>query len=161
MKQFKFLSNTIQNSSLPHLEAYISIVCSIINRYRSPMVTSNVQNETIGQQMLLLLEKKKKFEQVMEFIKSYSFQHSCLLSFLSFCKEIIWSNLQQNGKRLTTWTSWILSPYYLKMLLEISHLVLPFYTEFILICKSFLLFKVFFNWNVRDLMQRKSVLPQI
>jgi hypothetical protein len=68
MKQFKFLSNTIQNSSLPHLEAYISIVCSIINRYRLPMVTSNVQNEKIGQQMLLLKEKKNKFEQVMEFI---------------------------------------------------------------------------------------------
>jgi hypothetical protein len=68
MKQFKFLSNTIQNSSLPHLEAYISIVCSIINRYRLPMVTSNVRNEKIGQQMLLLKEKKNKFEQVMEFI---------------------------------------------------------------------------------------------
>jgi hypothetical protein len=68
MKQFKFLSNTIQNSSLPHLEAYISIVCSIINRYRLPMVTSNVQNEKIGQQMLLLKEKKNKFEQVMKFI---------------------------------------------------------------------------------------------
>jgi hypothetical protein len=67
MKQFKFLSN-IQNSSLPHLEAYISIVCSIINRYRLPMVTSNVQNEKIGQQILLLKEKKNKFEQVMKCI---------------------------------------------------------------------------------------------
>ena len=44
MKQFKFFSNTVQNSSLPHLEAYISIACSLINRYRSPMVTSSVQN---------------------------------------------------------------------------------------------------------------------
>ena len=43
MKQFKFLSNTIQNSSLPHLETYVSIACSIINRYRLPMITSTAQ----------------------------------------------------------------------------------------------------------------------
>ena len=40
IKQFRFFSNTIQNSSLPRLEAYISIGCSIINRYRSPMINS-------------------------------------------------------------------------------------------------------------------------
>ena len=68
MKQFKFFSNTIQNLPLPHLEAYISIVCSIINRYRSPMVNSSAEDENIGRKILSLLNQKKTFEQVMEFI---------------------------------------------------------------------------------------------
>ena len=40
MKQFKFLSNTVKNSSLPYLEQYLSIVCAIINKYRPPIKTS-------------------------------------------------------------------------------------------------------------------------
>ena len=68
MKQFKFFSNTIQNSSLSHLEAYISTVCSISNRYRSPMVNSSAEDENIGRKILSLLNQKKTFEQVMEFI---------------------------------------------------------------------------------------------
>ena len=68
MKQFKFFSYTIQNSSLPHLEAYISIGCSIINRYQSPMINSTAADENIGRKILSLLNQKKIFEQEMEFI---------------------------------------------------------------------------------------------
>jgi len=64
IKQFKFFSNTVQNSSLPHLEEYLSIVCSIINRYQSPIKTSTPEDLEIGQKMISLRNKKKKFEMV-------------------------------------------------------------------------------------------------
>ena len=65
LKQFKFFSNTVQNSSLPHLEAYMLIACSPINRYWSSMATSTPEIERAAQQMLSLLNKNKAFEQVM------------------------------------------------------------------------------------------------
>ena len=32
MEQLKFFANTIQNSSLPHREKYLLIICAMINR---------------------------------------------------------------------------------------------------------------------------------
>ena len=64
IKQFKFLSNTVQNSSLPHLEAYLSIACSIINRYRPPIKTSTPEDVEIGQKMIALRDKIKTFQTV-------------------------------------------------------------------------------------------------
>jgi hypothetical protein len=65
LKQFKFFSNTVQNSSLPHLEKYLSIACSIINRYRPPIKTSTAEDIEIGEKMIALLNQKKKFETVI------------------------------------------------------------------------------------------------
>ncbi|CAF3337681.1 unnamed protein product [Rotaria socialis] len=62
IKQFKFLANTVANSSLPHLEQYLSIVCSIINRYRPPIKTSSIQDTVIADQMISLRNQKKNFE---------------------------------------------------------------------------------------------------
>jgi hypothetical protein len=64
IKHFKFLSNTVQNSSLPHLEAYLSIACAIINRYRPPIKTSTVEDLEIGQKMITLRNQRNKFEMV-------------------------------------------------------------------------------------------------
>ncbi|CAF4607848.1 unnamed protein product [Rotaria socialis] len=64
IKQFKFLANTVANSSLPHLEQYLSIVCSIINRYRPPIKTSSIQDTVIADQMISLRNQKKNFEAV-------------------------------------------------------------------------------------------------
>ncbi|CAF3469556.1 unnamed protein product, partial [Rotaria socialis] len=54
LKQFKFFSNTVQNLSIPHLEEYLSIVCSIINRYRTPIKTSALEDIEIAEKMLSL-----------------------------------------------------------------------------------------------------------
>lgn len=70
IKQFKFLANTIQNSSIPHLEQYLSIVCAIINKYRPPMKTSTAEDVAIGEKMILLRNQKKKFETVSPIIVS-------------------------------------------------------------------------------------------
>jgi hypothetical protein len=89
IKQFKFLSNTVQNSSLPHLEEYLSIVCVIINRYQSPIKTSTPEDVEIAQKMIALRNKKKKFETVT----LTSIRNCCsadmLFYFLSFSKKII------------------------------------------------------------------------
>lgn len=62
MKQFKFLANTIQNSSLPHLEQYLLIICAIINRYQRPMKTSTPDDVIIADRMVRLLKPKNNFE---------------------------------------------------------------------------------------------------
>jgi hypothetical protein len=64
IKQFKFLANTIQNSSLPYLEQYLSIACAIINRYRPPMKTSTTEDVLIGEKMVSLRKEKKNFDKV-------------------------------------------------------------------------------------------------
>jgi hypothetical protein len=70
IKQFKYLSNTIPNSSIPHLEQYISIVCAIINRYQPPMKTSTAADVVIGEKMTSLRQRKSNFEKVTSIILS-------------------------------------------------------------------------------------------
>ena len=65
LKQFKFFSNTVQNSSLPHLEKYLSIACSIINRYRPPIKISTAEDVEVGQKIIALLNQKKNSETVI------------------------------------------------------------------------------------------------
>ena len=64
IKQFKFLSNTVQSSSLPHLEEYVSFFCSLINQYQSPIKTSTPEDVEIGEKMIALRKQKKHFETV-------------------------------------------------------------------------------------------------
>ena len=68
IKQFKFFSNTIQNSSLPFLEQYLLITCAMINRYQLP-VKSNQQNDLeIAEKMAALKIQKKNFDSVWALI---------------------------------------------------------------------------------------------
>ena len=64
MKQFKFLANTIQNGSLPHLEQYLLIICAIINRYQRPIKTSTPDDVIIADKMIRLSKQKNNFEKV-------------------------------------------------------------------------------------------------
>jgi len=68
IKQFKFLANTIPNSSIPYLEQYLSIACAIINKYRPPIKTSTTEDLLIGEKMISLRKQKKKFEMVTSVI---------------------------------------------------------------------------------------------
>lgn len=64
IKQFKFFANTIQNSSLPYLEEYLLIICSIINRYQAPAKTDMDYDEQVAERMISLKREKKEFEKV-------------------------------------------------------------------------------------------------
>ncbi|CAF2019127.1 unnamed protein product [Rotaria magnacalcarata] len=65
--QSRFVTKpTLANSSLPHLEQYLSIVCSIINRYRPPIKTSSIQDTVIADQMISLRNQKKNFEAFLQ-----------------------------------------------------------------------------------------------
>ena len=68
IKQFKYLANTIPNSSLSHLEQDLSIVCAIINRYRPPMKTSTLEDAAIAEKMISLRKQKTNFEKVTSLI---------------------------------------------------------------------------------------------
>ena len=68
IKQFKYLANTIPNSSLLHLEQDLSIVCAIINRYRPPMKTSTLEDAAIAEKMISLRKQKNNFEKVTSLI---------------------------------------------------------------------------------------------
>ena len=65
MKQFKFFSNVIQNSSLPNLEQYLMIICAIINKYQTPVKTSTIYDIAIGERMTCLALQKRTFESVI------------------------------------------------------------------------------------------------
>lgn len=64
IKEFKYFANTVQNSSLMFLQADLSIVCALINRYRPPIATSKPQDVEIGKTMQSLLTKKNRIETV-------------------------------------------------------------------------------------------------
>ncbi|CAF1405012.1 unnamed protein product [Rotaria magnacalcarata] len=64
LKQFKFLSNTVQNFSIPHLEEYLSIACSIINRYQTPIKTSSLEDIEITKKNGRFAQSVKEFRNV-------------------------------------------------------------------------------------------------
>ena len=64
IKQFKYFSNTIQNSSLPFLEQHLLITCAMINRYQSPIKTNHQNDLDIAQKMAALKLQKKNFDSV-------------------------------------------------------------------------------------------------
>ena len=64
IKQFKYFANTVQNSSLPYLESDLSIVCSLINRYQTPIAKSKPEDKEIGEKIMRLLNQKNKIQLV-------------------------------------------------------------------------------------------------
>ena len=58
LKQFKFFSNTVQNSSIPPLEDYLSIACVIIDRYREPIKTPSLDNAKISAKIQALRNQR-------------------------------------------------------------------------------------------------------
>ena len=65
LKQLKFFSNTVQNSSIPSLEHYLSIACTIINRYREPIKTPSLDNAEISAKIQALRNQRNTFEKVI------------------------------------------------------------------------------------------------
>lgn len=65
LKQFKFFANTVQNSSIPSLEDYLSIACAIVNRYRGPIKTPSLNDVEISAKVQALRNQRNIFEQVI------------------------------------------------------------------------------------------------
>ncbi|CAM4955870.1 unnamed protein product [Rotaria socialis] len=66
LKQFKYFANTIQNSSLVYLESDMSIACTLINHYQSPMTRSKLEDEEIGVQIMQLRQQKYQIQLLLE-----------------------------------------------------------------------------------------------
>lgn len=64
IKEFKYFANTVQNSSLMYLQADLSNVCALINRYRPSITALNPQDVEIGKEMRILAAKKNRLETV-------------------------------------------------------------------------------------------------
>ena len=64
VKEFKYFANTVQNSSLIYLQADISNICALINRYRPPIATSKPDDVEIAKEMRSLITKKDRIETV-------------------------------------------------------------------------------------------------
>ena len=80
IKEFKYFANTVQNSSLMYLQADLSNVCALTNRYRPPITTSKPGDVEIAKEMRSLMTKKNKMETVKLERNLYD-QHVCHLVF--------------------------------------------------------------------------------
>ena len=69
IKQFKFLANTVPNSSLPYPEEYLSIVCSIINRYQPPMKKPSLEDGAIAEKLTVLWNQRRNSEEDMSALR--------------------------------------------------------------------------------------------
>jgi hypothetical protein len=58
VKQFKWLNQTIQNSTIPQIRDYLQIACALGNAYRAPVISSS-QNNSIAYKMLAKGEKAR------------------------------------------------------------------------------------------------------
>ena len=66
IKQWRYFSQTIQNSSIPFIGGYLNIICTLINAYRK---TSNTQSDNQKQwatRMLELRDKENQLEQRLQ-----------------------------------------------------------------------------------------------
>lgn len=57
IKTFKFFDHVVQNSSLPYVHGYLSIVCAIINAYRPTFITDTSNDDKLSK---IFLEKRNK-----------------------------------------------------------------------------------------------------
>ncbi|CAF1257807.1 unnamed protein product [Rotaria sordida] len=52
IKHFKWLNQTIQNSTIPQVRDYLRIACALVNAYRSPAISSFMNDDIIVTKML-------------------------------------------------------------------------------------------------------------
>jgi DDE superfamily endonuclease len=95
IKQFKLLANVVANSSLRNLESYISIVCSLINRYNPPIKNDHCSDGILIEKMNSLSKEKKTFERV-GFFNNYQYFVVFLQLPLQFLEQ---QGLKQNSSK--------------------------------------------------------------
>lgn len=57
VKQFKWLNQTIQNSTIPQIRDYLQIACALVNAYRQPAISSSFHDPLIAERMTACLHK--------------------------------------------------------------------------------------------------------
>lgn len=57
LKQFKWLNQTIQNSTIPQIGDYLRIACALVNAYRAPAISASSQDRLIADRMLACLHQ--------------------------------------------------------------------------------------------------------
>ncbi len=57
VKHFKWLNQTIQNSTIPQVRDYLQIACALVNAYRQPAISSSSNDDQITTKMLTCLNK--------------------------------------------------------------------------------------------------------
>lgn len=66
IKQWRFFSQTIQNSSIPSVRDYLYIVCALINAYHNTRVIDPTAERERAAQMFLLLNKGNRLKRRLE-----------------------------------------------------------------------------------------------
>ena len=66
IKQWRFFSQTIQNSSIPSVRDYLYIVCALINAYHNTRVIDPTAERERVAQMFLLLNKGNRLKRRLE-----------------------------------------------------------------------------------------------
>jgi len=94
IKQWKYFSNVVPNKNIPFIEKDFKIVCSLINRFYSDRVKSDVEKESLmANNMLSKLNQKNTLKDEVESIKTTKRQNvhenPRLISFPSLSEEYL------------------------------------------------------------------------
>ncbi|CAF3200987.1 unnamed protein product [Rotaria sp. Silwood2] len=65
IKTFKFFDHVVQNSSLPYVHGYLSIVCAIINAYRPTFITDTSNDDNLSKAFLEKRNKQNELETIL------------------------------------------------------------------------------------------------
>jgi hypothetical protein len=66
IKNWKFMAQTIQNSSLPFLSDYLDIICALVNSYECPAVKDTQSGKEMATRMRDLWKAENKLQQRLE-----------------------------------------------------------------------------------------------
>jgi restriction endonuclease S subunit len=69
IKQWQYFSQTIQNSSIPFVGSYLSIICALLNAYRTINNIDIANRKEWATQMLMLRDRENKLEKRLQQIE--------------------------------------------------------------------------------------------
>jgi hypothetical protein len=70
IKQWRYFSQTIQNSNISRVGSYLSIICALINAYRETNTINTVIGREWAQQMRILRDKENRLQRRLEQMNS-------------------------------------------------------------------------------------------
>ena len=66
IKQWRYFSQTIQNSSIPFVGGYLKIICALINAYQKPSIVDRTTGQRWATHMLSIRDKSNRLQQRLE-----------------------------------------------------------------------------------------------
>jgi hypothetical protein len=70
IKNWRFFSQTINNSNIPHTGDYLRIICALINAYHRTRVADTSAHEDWAIQMRNLVDKENRLKRRLELLAS-------------------------------------------------------------------------------------------